>query len=75
MGLKPLQLDQRVIEPLEDSELNALVKACSGTDMCDRRDEAMVRSMAETGTRVATAVGSMTEYLLRLHHNGALGHL
>lgn len=43
--------------------------------MCDRRGEAIVRSMAETGARVATAVGAMTKYLLRLHHNGALGHL
>lgn len=51
VGLKPPKLDQQVIEPLEDSELKALVKACSGTEMRDRRDEAIVRFMAETGTR------------------------
>lgn len=51
VGLKPPKLDQQVIEPLEDSELKALIKACSGTDMRDRRDEAIVRFMAETGTR------------------------
>lgn len=51
VGLKPPKLDQQVIEPLEDSELKALIKACSGTEMRDRRDEAIVRFMVETGTR------------------------
>lgn len=51
IGLKPPKLDQQVIEPLEDSELKALLKACAGKDMRDRRDEAIVRFMAETGTR------------------------
>lgn len=51
VGLKPPKLDQQVVEPLTDDELRALIKACSGTDLRDRRDEAIVRLMAETGTR------------------------
>lgn len=51
VGLKPPKLDQQVIEPLTDDELKALIKACAGTELRDRRDEAIVRFMAETGTR------------------------
>ncbi|GAB2751658.1 tyrosine-type recombinase/integrase [Sinomonas soli] len=51
LGLKAPKLDVKVIEPLTDTQLKALIKACSGTDMRDRRDEAIVRFMVETGTR------------------------
>ena len=51
VGLKPPKLDQKVIEPFSDAELKALVKACAGPDMRDRRDEAIIRLMAETGSR------------------------
>lgn len=51
LGLKPPKLDQQVIEPLSDDELRALIQACSGKELRDRRDEAIVRLMAETGTR------------------------
>ncbi len=51
VGLKPPKLDTKVIEPLDDDELKALLKACAGTDMRDRRDEAIIRFMVETGTR------------------------
>jgi integrase len=46
------KLDQKVIEPLTDDELRALIRACSGLDpLRDRRDEALIRFMAETGCR------------------------
>lgn len=51
VGLKPPKLDQPVIEPLTDVEIKALLKACNGTDLRDRRDEAIVRLMIETGAR------------------------
>ena len=49
--LKSPKLDERVIEPLTDEQLRALIKACTGTDLRDRRDEAVVRFMVECGAR------------------------
>lgn len=51
VGLKAPQLDTKVIEPLTDAQLRVLIAACSGRDMRDRRDEALIRFMAETGAR------------------------
>jgi site-specific recombinase XerD len=51
IGVKPPKLDTRVVEPLTDDQLKALLKACSGPAMRDRRDEAIVRLMLETGAR------------------------
>ena len=42
---------------LTDEQLKALFKACSGSAFRDRRDEAVVRLMAETGMRVSEALG------------------
>lgn len=51
IGIKPPQVDQKVIEPLTEDQLRALIKACSGTDFRARRDQAIVRFMLETGCR------------------------
>jgi integrase/recombinase XerD len=51
LGIKAPKLDSRVVEPLTDDQLRALLKACAGPDMRDRRDEAIVRLMLETGLR------------------------
>jgi integrase/recombinase XerD len=52
IGAKPPKMDQKVIEPLTDAELVSLIKACSGQDpLRDRRDEAIIRFMFETGAR------------------------
>jgi integrase/recombinase XerD len=51
LGLKAPKLDQKVIEPLTDVQLKALIKACAGRDLRDRRDEAIIRFMLETGAR------------------------
>jgi integrase/recombinase XerD len=51
LGMKPPKLDTQVIEPLTDDQLKALLKACQGSDMRARRDEAIVRLMLETGIR------------------------
>jgi site-specific recombinase XerD len=45
------QADAKVTQPLSDAELRDLIKVCSGTGFLDRRDEAIVRLMAETGMR------------------------
>ncbi|WP_285502147.1 site-specific integrase [Actinokineospora sp. NBRC 105648] len=51
LGLKQPKLDDKVINPLTDDELQALVRACQGPGYRDRRDEAIVRVMLETGVR------------------------
>lgn len=54
--LEKPKLDDPVEEPLSEDELRALIKACRGTDFRDRRDEAIVRLMAETGLRAESVV-------------------
>lgn len=56
LGVKAPKLDAKVIEPLTDDQVKALIKACSGTDFRDRRDEAIVRLMVETGMRAGECV-------------------
>lgn len=51
LGVKSPKLDEKIVEPLSDEELKLLIKACTGSDMRDRRDEAIVRLMVETGAR------------------------
>lgn len=55
-GMKPPKLDAKVVEVLSDSQLRALVKACQGRTFRDRRDEALVRVMAESGVRAGEMV-------------------
>jgi integrase/recombinase XerD len=51
LGIRAPKLDQQVVQPLSDDQLKALLRACSGSDLRDRRDEAIVRLMLETGAR------------------------
>jgi integrase/recombinase XerD len=50
-SLTPPKLDVKAIHPLTDDQLRALLAACKGPDLRDRRDEAIVRLMTETGAR------------------------
>lgn len=66
LGTKPPKLDVKVVEPLTDVQLKALITACAGPDMRDRRDEAVVRCMVETGARAGeVAVLSLADVDLR----------
>ncbi|MDI6908650.1 tyrosine-type recombinase/integrase [Nocardioides sp.] len=63
LGVKAPKLDERVVEPLTDDEIRALLKACvpprgatPAESMRHRRDEALIRFMFETGTRAGEAV-------------------
>ena len=49
--MKPPKLDTTVVQPLSDDQLRALLKACSGKTLRDRRDEAVIRLMFEGGLR------------------------
>lgn len=57
LGLKAPKLDSKITHSLTDDEVRRLVKACAGPDMRDRRDEAIVRLMVETGMRAGEVVG------------------
>lgn len=50
-GMKPPALDQAVVPKLTEAELVALIAACEGKRMMDRRDEAIVRLAAEAMCR------------------------
>lgn len=56
IGLKAPQLDTKVVEPLTPEQIKALLAACAGREMRDRRDEALVRFMLETGARAGETV-------------------
>lgn len=51
VGVRPPKLDVKVIQPLTEDQIRALLKACVGSDLRDRRDEAILRLMVETGVR------------------------
>jgi integrase/recombinase XerD len=56
VGLKPPKLDTKVTPVLSTEQVKALVAACQGKTFRDRRDEALVRLMVETGLRAGEAV-------------------
>jgi integrase/recombinase XerD len=63
LGIKAPKLDTKVVEPLTDDELRAILKACTppkgatATEMLrHRRDEAILRLMLETGARAGEVV-------------------
>jgi len=45
------QQTTKVVNALDDDQLARLVRACHGSTLVDRRDEGVVRLMAETGVR------------------------
>jgi integrase/recombinase XerD len=55
-GLKPPKGDHKVVHALTDDQLKRLIRACDGKTLQDRRDEALVRLMAETGLRASEVV-------------------
>lgn len=57
LGLKAPKLDVKVTNSLTDDQVRALVKACSGTQFRDRRDDAITRVMVETGMRAGEVIG------------------
>lgn len=53
LTIRPPKQDVKVVAALTDDQLRALIKACDGREFADRRDEAIVRLMAETGLRAS----------------------
>ncbi len=56
LGIKAPKIDRPVTEPLSDDEIRAMIAACKGADLRDRRDEAIVRLMFSTGMRAGEVV-------------------
>jgi integrase/recombinase XerD len=56
LGIRAPRLDTKVVEPLSEDDLRALLAACRGNDLRDRRDEAILRLMLETGARAGEVV-------------------
>lgn len=57
LGLKAPKLDTKVTPSLTDDQLRAMLKACAGKEFRDRRDEAILRLMIETGMRAGEVLG------------------
>lgn len=53
LGLKTPKIPAKVVHALSDDQLRALIKACKGPSFRDKRDEAIVRLMSDTGMRAA----------------------
>jgi site-specific recombinase XerD len=60
IGIKAPKLDNKVTAALTDDELRRLIKACQGKSLKDRRDEAIIRLMVETGMRAGEVIGLQT---------------
>ena len=56
IGIKPPKLDTKVVPELTEGQLRALIRACQGRDFRSRRDEAIIRLMAETAARAGEVV-------------------
>jgi site-specific recombinase XerD len=56
LGLKPPKIPTKLVQGLTDEQLRDLLKACKGPRFQDKRDEAIVRLMVETGMRASETV-------------------
>lgn len=56
-GLSAPEPSQKPVPVLDDAELVALLKTCSGRTFEDRRDEAMLRVLLDAGIRVSELCG------------------
>ena len=59
-GMRPPKIDAKVVERLSEDDLRLMLKACAGRDMIDRRDEAMLRLLVETGMRAGELLALST---------------
>lgn len=56
LTIRPPKLDDKVIHPLSEDDIRALVAACKGPEFRDKRDDACFRLMLETGLRAGEVV-------------------
>jgi site-specific recombinase XerD len=56
VGLKPPKIPAKLVDALTDEQVKAMLNACRGGDFRERRDQALIRLMAETGLRASEVV-------------------
>lgn len=56
LGMKAPKMDAPITQPLTTDQLKALLNACRGTELRDRRDDAIVRLMYTTGMRAGEVI-------------------
>jgi len=56
LGAKPPKIDVPVVPVLSEDQLKAMLAACAGPDLRERRDEAILRLMLETAARAGEVV-------------------
>lgn len=56
LAVKPPKRDHKVTNALTDEQLKMLLNTCKGKTFRDRRDEAIIRLMAETGLRASEVI-------------------
>lgn len=54
--LRPPKIPRKVVDALTDEQLKAMLRVCKGKRFQDKRDEAALRLMAETGLRAGEVV-------------------
>lgn len=55
--MKPVRIESKVIEPFTEDELKALIAEAKGPSFAQRRDEAILRLLMETGMRAGELIG------------------
>lgn len=55
--MRPPQVPEQPVPVLSDDELRRLLDVCKGTRFEDRRDTALIRTLADTGVRAAELTG------------------
>ena len=60
LGLRPPRIAEKLVQPLTEAELRLMILACEGKALRDRRDEAVIRLMAETGLRAGEVLALQT---------------
>ncbi|MGH3627883.1 MAG: tyrosine-type recombinase/integrase [Sciscionella sp.] len=71
VGMELPQAPPPVVPVLSDEQLSALVKACRGKRFYDKRDEAVIRFLLDTGVRVSELCG-LTQEDMRLDEQMAI---
>jgi site-specific recombinase XerD len=61
--LSPPTLKMKPVPIISDDDLTALLKACSGKEFNDKRDEALIRLLLDCGLRVSEACGLRLDQL------------
>jgi integrase/recombinase XerD len=72
LGVKPPKVDSKVVDALSDDQVLLLLKACKGTRFTDRRDEAILRLMLETGARAGEVIAMSTADVDILHGSAVI---